>query len=591
MSLILILPLFVGCWGTTPSPDEENKPPTITSTPITTATVGVLYTYYVNATDPDSDTLTYSLTTNPSSMTINSSTGVISWTPTSAQIGDNNVTVKVSDGGLFDTQSFIITVNPPCDADKPTVITNDVTNIGETTVTANGNITTTGGENCTVRGFQYGLTQTPTWDVHSSGSFGTGSYNMNLSGLTCKSIYYVRAYATNCAGTSYGEWKSFTTAVCPPPQVTTNNESGVTPNSAQLNGNLDSTGGLSCEVWFEYGETTSYGTSTTKQSKSSTGSFSQAIGSLDPNTTYHFRACASNTEGTVYGADEEFTTLANLPGTAAFSDVTTNSIRANWTANGNPAGTQYYCENTTKSTNSGWTTNLDWNSTGLSEGTTYHFQVKAKNAVEVETGWTDLGSQQAGGPSTNLKLTPATQSVAICNQGTVNVVVEDVIALMATSITLNFDATKLEYVSSAPGSFFSSAFIVGVTPGSGSVKIEMMTLAEKPSGTGTIMTVVFHRIAAGNTDICFGVTELYNEDSNPISHTKVPPCCTFTDLVGDFNGDCVVSFPDLVIFAAAYNTTPADAKWNPICDLNGDGIINFPDLIIFASVYGDTCAD
>jgi len=92
--------------------EEESEPtnqaPNITSTPITTATVDVLYTYNVNATDPDGDTLTYSLTTSPTGMTINSSTGLISWTPTST--GDYDVTVRVSDGSLFDTQSFTITV-------------------------------------------------------------------------------------------------------------------------------------------------------------------------------------------------------------------------------------------------------------------------------------------------------------------------------------------------------------------------------------------------------------------------------------------------------------------------------------------------
>jgi hypothetical protein len=223
--------------------ESVNQPPSIISTPITTATEGIPYTYNVDATDPDvEDILTYSLTTSPAGMTIDSVTGLISWTPPST--GDYAVTVEVSDGELFDTQSFEITVNPSCVADKPTVITNNVSNIGAETATANGNITNTGGENCTVRGFQYGLTQTPTWDVHSSGSFGTGSYNMSLSGLTPCTLYYVRAYTTNSAGTSYGSWKSFSTTGCPPPTVTTNNASGVTSTSAQLNGNLDSTGGL-----------------------------------------------------------------------------------------------------------------------------------------------------------------------------------------------------------------------------------------------------------------------------------------------------------------------------------------------------------
>ncbi len=96
--------------GYTPTPGI-NHAPTITSTPVTLATVDVLYTYDVNATDPDGDTLTYSLTTNPAGMTIDSVTGVISWTPASSQIGNNNVTVKVSDEEFFDTQSFVISVN------------------------------------------------------------------------------------------------------------------------------------------------------------------------------------------------------------------------------------------------------------------------------------------------------------------------------------------------------------------------------------------------------------------------------------------------------------------------------------------------
>ena len=86
-----------------------NQAPIITSTPITTATVDQTYVYNVNATDPNGDTLTYSLTTKPTGMTIKSWNGLINWTPTST--GDYDVTVRVSDGELFDIQSFTITVN------------------------------------------------------------------------------------------------------------------------------------------------------------------------------------------------------------------------------------------------------------------------------------------------------------------------------------------------------------------------------------------------------------------------------------------------------------------------------------------------
>jgi len=92
-----------GGGGSTP----VNHAPTITSTPSIIATVGVEYNYDVDATDPDGDTLIYSLTTKPTDMTINSSSGLISWTPTQ---GHYDVVVEVSDGSLTDTQSFTIYV-------------------------------------------------------------------------------------------------------------------------------------------------------------------------------------------------------------------------------------------------------------------------------------------------------------------------------------------------------------------------------------------------------------------------------------------------------------------------------------------------
>jgi hypothetical protein len=85
-----------------------NNAPVIISTPVTSATKNQAYSYDVTAADSDGDTLTYSLTTTPSGMSINSSTGLITWTPTTA--GAYNVTVMVSDGALFDTQSYTITV-------------------------------------------------------------------------------------------------------------------------------------------------------------------------------------------------------------------------------------------------------------------------------------------------------------------------------------------------------------------------------------------------------------------------------------------------------------------------------------------------
>ncbi len=89
-----------------------NQTPVITSIPDATVTAGETFTYTVDATDPDGDDLAYSLVTNPSTnMTINSTTGVISWIPTA--LGNFKVIVEVSDGELTATQSFTIEVIAP----------------------------------------------------------------------------------------------------------------------------------------------------------------------------------------------------------------------------------------------------------------------------------------------------------------------------------------------------------------------------------------------------------------------------------------------------------------------------------------------
>ena len=99
--------IFVGCTSNI----YINKPPIITSIPITTAKVGVEYSYNVFATDSNGDNLNYSLLAYPNGMTINSSTGLITWAPTENQVRDYEVEIEVSDGELSVTQTFTVTVS------------------------------------------------------------------------------------------------------------------------------------------------------------------------------------------------------------------------------------------------------------------------------------------------------------------------------------------------------------------------------------------------------------------------------------------------------------------------------------------------
>lgn len=122
--------------------------------------------------------------------------------------------------------------------------------------------------------------------------------------------YYTLTVIATCSGgkTASGSVQVGVRPEKVAPSVSTCDASNLGSTSATLNGYLDSTGGLDCLVWFEYGETTSYGNSTTQVSKSSPGSFSASIFDLTPGITYHFRAYASNSKGTVCGEYEIFTT-------------------------------------------------------------------------------------------------------------------------------------------------------------------------------------------------------------------------------------------------------------------------------------------
>ncbi len=110
-------------FNVSPCDAAGNKPPQITSGPPITAQIGSAYSYQVQATDPNSDPLTFSLVTAPAGMTMNLS-GLVNWTPANTQTGDAQVIVQASDGrGGVAQQSFTINVPAPPSANRDPQIT------------------------------------------------------------------------------------------------------------------------------------------------------------------------------------------------------------------------------------------------------------------------------------------------------------------------------------------------------------------------------------------------------------------------------------------------------------------------------------
>ena len=98
------------------------------------------------------------------------------------------------------------------DVQIPVLSTSAVSDITGTTATCGGNITSDGGSTITARGVCWGIGTTPVITDHkTTNGKGAGIFKSAISGLNPLNTYYVRAYATNSAGTGYGSVLSFTT--------------------------------------------------------------------------------------------------------------------------------------------------------------------------------------------------------------------------------------------------------------------------------------------------------------------------------------------------------------------------------------------
>lgn len=213
-----------------------------------------------------------------------------------------------------DTESFTTNNNNDNDNDavKPTVTTKSVSNISQVSASCGGNVTNNGGAEVTKRGVCWSTSQNPTTsNSHTTDGSGNGEFTSSITGLSANTKYYVRAYATNSAGTSYGEEKSFYTSQNQnEPTVTTKNITNITETTASCGGNVTNDGGA--EV-TERGVCWSISQNPTVDnnhvsSGSGNGEFSCSMTDLSPNTTYYVRAYAKNSLGIGYGEEKSFKT-------------------------------------------------------------------------------------------------------------------------------------------------------------------------------------------------------------------------------------------------------------------------------------------
>lgn len=207
---------------------------------------------------------------------------------------------------------------------SPDVTTASISDISRTSAISGGNVTDDGGAGVTARGVCWSDTQSPTTTgSKTTDGDGPGTFISNISGLTANKTYYVRAYATNIEGTSYGNEISFTTSPITLATLTTSGIASLTTTTAVSGGNItDEGGGAIIEKGVCWSSTIQ--NPTTSDSKTTdgpgAGSFTSTLTGLSPGTPYYVRAYAENSAGTAYAGNvesfttEQITTVTDIDG-------------------------------------------------------------------------------------------------------------------------------------------------------------------------------------------------------------------------------------------------------------------------------------
>lgn len=196
-----------------------NDTPTLSGTPATTITENSTYSFTPIGNDEDNGetaTLTYSIANAPHWASFNTLTGELAGLPTTSDIGNyNGIVISVTDvnNAISSLPSFNIQVTSKVTA--PTIATTEVTSILGNSAVVGCEIADNGGGSLTERGICWSVDPGPTRSdnciVETVSGSGLGILTTTMSGLHTSTVYYVRAFGTNNAGTFYGTEHMFKT--------------------------------------------------------------------------------------------------------------------------------------------------------------------------------------------------------------------------------------------------------------------------------------------------------------------------------------------------------------------------------------------
>lgn len=205
-----------------------------------------------------------------------------------------------------------------------TVATTTATGITGSAAVTGGSITNTGNTAISQSGVVYATHANPTLtDSLRNNTSGGNTFTINLTTLNANTVYYVRAFAINGTGTTYGNQVTFTTAAGLA-TVTTTPVGAISASAATApsGGTIVNTGGAAITASGVCWSTKSHPTVTNSATNDqiTNNAFTSTLSLLVSNTTYYYRAYATNSFGTAYGNELSF----NSGSTETVQDVDGN---------------------------------------------------------------------------------------------------------------------------------------------------------------------------------------------------------------------------------------------------------------------------
>jgi hypothetical protein len=389
-----------------------------------------------------------------------------------SSVSNGNIRGGGGSGGGWNTSAtggnggggFIRITYTACSGAPTVASTTAASSITCSTASSGGNISAQGGCSVTARGVCWSTSANPTTaNSKTSDGSGTGTFTSSITGLSANTTYYVRAYATNAAGTSYGAQVSFTTGSNPSAPTAS---AATNANCNSFSANWSSASGATT-YFLDVSTVSNFSTFVSGYNALNVGNVTTySVTGLSAGTVYYYRVRAGST-GCSNSSNSSTITTATSPATPA----TPGTISGTAAQCAGLIGQIYSVAPVSNATSYSWTVPTGWT-------------ITSGNGTRIITVTTGSAGQNGNisVTATNSCGTSAARTLAVTVGANQSITLSSAAGTDNQSPTQNTAITNITYTTSGA----SGATVTGLPAGvSGSYSGGTVTISGTPTTLGT----------------------------------------------------------------------------------------------------------